>query len=220
MSNGPLAGIRVLDLTSYLAGPYGCTLLGDLGADIVKIEPPDGDMLRHYPSTLEGDSRAFIGANRGKRAIVIDLKTEEGRNVLYRLVDGADVFVQNFRPAVPARLGIDYATLQARNPRLVYCAVTGYGESGALRDQPGYDQVLQSMSGIASFQGASTGSPPQLVVGSIVDYYTSSLTALGIAAALFHRERSGQGQVVGASLLGIGAGHAVRALRLGRRRGT
>jgi len=198
---GPLAGVTVLDLTSYLAGPYGCALLTDLGADVIKVEAPEGDMLRRYPSTLERESRAFVGANRGKRSIVINLKDEAGRDLLYRLVERADVLVQNFRPSVPARLKIDYATLKERNPRLIYFALTGYGDSGPLCDQPGFDQVLQTMTGIASFQGAATGSPPQVVVGSIVDYYASALTALGITAALHHRARTGEGQYVSTSLL-------------------
>src|SRR5262249_10619671 len=168
MANGPLTGIRVLDFTSYLAGPYGCALLADLGAEVLKIEAPDGDMLRHYPSTLPGESRAFLGVNRNKRGLVVDLKHPDARGVIHRLVRDADVLVENFRPAVPPRLGIDYATLQPLNPKLIYCAVTGYGDHGPLRDQPGFDQVLQCLTGMAAAQGAATGQP-QLVLGSAVD---------------------------------------------------
>ena len=109
--NGPLSGIRVLDLSAYIAGPYGCTLLADQGAEVIKIEPPDGDNLRKYPSTLQAESRAFLGVNRSKSGIVLDLKQPQGREVLLRLVREADVLVHNFRPGVPPRLGIDYETL-------------------------------------------------------------------------------------------------------------
>src|SRR5262249_46425481 len=186
MANGPLTGIRVLDFTSYLAGPYGCALLADLGAEVLKIEAPDGDMLRQYPSTLLGESRAFLGVNRNKRGLVVDLKHPDGRAVVHRLVREVDVVVENFRPNVPARLGIDYETLQGINPALIYCAVTGYGDRGPLRDQPGFDQVLQCMTGIAAAQGAP-GGRPQVVLGSAVDYYAAAIAAMGIVAALFHR---------------------------------
>jgi formyl-CoA transferase len=199
MANGPLTGIRVLDLCGYLAGPYGCTLLGDLGADVLKIEPPGGEAMRHFPSNLPGDSRGFLGINRSKRSLVLDLKQPAARAVLERLVARADVLVENFRPGVPARLGIDYPTLKARNGRLIYCGLTGYGDAGPLADAAGFDQVLQSMSGIARFQGRD--GPPEVVLGSVVDYYTAALTALGVVAALFHRERSGEGQYLATSLL-------------------
>ncbi|HUA53424.1 MAG TPA: CoA transferase [Candidatus Sulfotelmatobacter sp.] len=199
MADGPLSGIRVLDLCGYLAGPYGCTLLGDLGADVVKVEPPGGDAMRAFPSSLPGEARGFVGVNRNKRSIVIDLKQDAGRAVLHRLVARSDVLVENFRPAVPARLGIDYPTLRALNPRLVYCGLTGYGDTGPLVDAAGFDQVLQSMTGIARFQGR--GEAPQVVLGSIVDYYTAALTALGVVAALHHRARTGVGQYLSTSLL-------------------
>src|SRR5579872_3303013 len=123
-SAGPLGGILVLDLSSYIAGPNGCSLLADLGAEVIKIEPLGGDGLRQYPSTLETESRAFLGTNRGKRGIALDLKHPRGVQVLFRLAAKADVFVHNFRPSVPARLGIDYDTVKAINPRLIYCVLT------------------------------------------------------------------------------------------------
>ena len=129
---GALDGVKVLDLCSYLAGPYGCTLLADFGADVIKIESPQGDMLRQFPSSLEGDSRFFLGTNRGKRALALDLKAPEGLAVLHRMVASADVLVENFRPSVPARLGIDYPRLRAINPRLIYAGLTGYGDTGPL----------------------------------------------------------------------------------------
>lgn|SRR5579871_700412 len=197
---GPLSGITVLDLSSYIAGPYGCSLLADMGACVIKIEPPAGDTLRLYPSTLAQESRAFLGTNRSKLGVVLDLKHPEGRAVLHRLLGSADVLVHNFRPSVPARLGIDYEACQAINARLIYCALTGFGETGPLKEKAGYDQVLQSMSGICAFQGTPEGGP-EIVYGSVVDFYAGSLIAGGVSAALFHRERTGEGQYVGVSLL-------------------
>ncbi|MBQ1762488.1 MAG: CoA transferase [Aquincola sp.] len=197
---GPLSGIRVLDLSAYIAGPYGCTLLADQGAEVIKIEPPVGDNLRKYPSTLAAESRAFIGVNRSKWGAVLDLKQPDDLAVLMSLVRTADVLVHNFRPSVPARLGIDYARLREVNPRLIYCAVTGYGEQGPLKDKAGYDQVLQTMTGMCSLQ-APAGQPPQILYGSVVDYYAAALIAAGVASALFERSRSGLGQEVGVSLL-------------------
>jgi len=199
-ARGPLAGIRVLDLSAYIAGPYGCTLLADQGADVLKIEPPDGDNLRRYPSTLEAESRAFLGVNRGKRGLAIDLKNPAGLDVLLRLVRTADVLVHNFRPNVPPRLGISFEQLSEVNPRLIYCAVTGYGETGPLKNKAGFDQVLQTMTGMCAMQGAR-GGPPEVLYGSVVDYYAAALVAAGVASALFERERSGLGQYVGVSLL-------------------
>jgi formyl-CoA transferase len=197
---GPLDDIKVLDLCSYLAGPYGCTLLADLGADVIKIESPQGDMLRQFPSSLPGESRFFLGTNRGKRALALDLKHPDGLAVLHQMVAGADVLVENFRPSVPARLGIDYPRLRAINPRLVYAGLTGYGDTGPLSDKGGFDQVLQCLSGMAVFQGGGQDRP-QLVLGSVLDYFTSALLAYGVAAALFQRERSGAGQYLSLSLL-------------------
>ncbi|HEX2544511.1 MAG TPA: CoA transferase [Ramlibacter sp.] len=197
---GPLAGIRVLDLSAYIAGPYGCALLADLGAEVIKIEPPAGDNLRKYPSTLASESRAFLGVNRSKRGMVLDLKDPQDLQRLLALVDGADVLVHNFRPSVPARLGIAWEQLRERNPRLIYCAVTGYGEQGPLKDKAGYDQVLQTMTGMCALQGPAEG-PPQIVYGSVVDYYAASLVAGGVSAALYEREKSGRGQEIGVSLL-------------------
>ena len=197
---GPLTGVRVLDLSAYIAGPYGCTLLADQGAEVIKIEPPTGDNLRKYPSTLEAESRAFLGVNRGKRGLALYLKQPEALALLMRLAGSADVLVHNFRPNVPERLGISYEQMRAVNPRLIYCAVTGYGESGPNKDKAGYDQVLQTMTGMATLQG-KRGGPPEILYGSVVDYYAAALVAAGVSSALFERERSGSGQYVGVSLL-------------------
>lgn len=198
-ADGPLAGVRVLDLSGYIAGPYGCTLLADQGAEVIKIEPPEGDNLRKYPSTLAAEGRAFIGVNRGKLGISLDLKRPEGLEVLLRLVRSADVLVHNFRPSVPARLGISYERLREVNPRLVYCTLNGYGSKGPLKDKAGYDQVLQAMTGICAMQGPP--GEPAIVYGSVVDYYGAALLAGGVASALYRRERTGQGQELNVSLM-------------------
>jgi crotonobetainyl-CoA:carnitine CoA-transferase CaiB-like acyl-CoA transferase len=197
---GPLSGVNVLDLSAYIAGPYGCALLADQGADVIKVEPPGGDNLRQYPSTLVGENRAFLGVNRSKQGVVLDLKQPEDMAVLLDLIAEADVLVHNFRPGVPERLGIGYARLAGLHPRLIYCAVSGYGEEGPLRAKAGYDQVLQAMTGICALQGKRDG-PPELTYGSPVDYYAAALVAGGVASALYERERSQQGQYVGVSLL-------------------
>lgn len=197
---GPLSGLRVLDLSAYIAGPYGCSLLADQGAEVIKIEPPTGDNLRKYPSTLEAESRAFIGVNRSKLGLVLDLKNADDLAALMALVRTADVLVHNFRPSVPPRLGIAYDQLKTVNPRLIYCSVTGYGETGPLREKAGYDQVLQTMTGMCALQG-KRGEAPEILYGSVVDYYAAALVAAGVASALYEREKSGQGQYVGVSLL-------------------
>jgi crotonobetainyl-CoA:carnitine CoA-transferase CaiB-like acyl-CoA transferase len=197
----PLSGVKVLDLSAYIAGPYGCALLGDMGAEVIKIEPPEGDNLRKYPSTLASESRAFLGINRNKRGLCLNLKDEAGYEVLTRLVREADVLVHNFRPGVPERLRIDFATLAAINPRLVYCAMTGYGAAGPMAGHAGYDQVLQSMTGMCASQGKADG-PPEILYGSVVDYYGAALISNSVAAALYQREKTGRGQAIEVSLLG------------------
>lgn len=199
-ASGPLAGVRVLDLSAYIAGPYGCSLLADQGAQVIKIEPPAGDNLRKYPSTLERESRAFVGVNRSKLGVVLDLKEKLDLARLMALVKSADVLVHNFRPSVPKRLGIAYEQLSLINPRLIYCALTGYGDTGPLKDKAGYDQVLQTMTGMCAMQGSAEGEP-EIVYGSVVDYYAAAMVASGVASALFEREKSGQGQYVSVSLL-------------------
>lgn len=199
-ADGPLSGVRVLDLSAYIAGPYGCTLLADQGADVLKVEPPDGDNLRKYPSTLQAESRAFIGVNRSKLGMVLDLKNPADHAALLKLVREADVLVHNFRPSVPRRLGIDHEQLNLINPRLIYCAVSGYGETGPMKDKAGYDQVLQTMTGMCALQG-KRGGAPEIIYGSVVDYYAAALVAAGVSSALYERERSGLGQFVGVSLL-------------------
>jgi crotonobetainyl-CoA:carnitine CoA-transferase CaiB-like acyl-CoA transferase len=198
---GPLDGVKVLDLASYIAGPFACGLLADLGAEVIKVEPPEGDMQRKLPSTAPGEARSFLGLNRRKKSLSLNLKTEGGKHVLRELVRTADVLVENFRPGVMERLGLGYEDLKKTNPSLIYFAISGYGSSGPLRNSPGFDTVLQTFSGIANFQGAATDSPPHNVSGSILDYYAASLGALGVVAALHHRALTGVGQYAETSLL-------------------
>ncbi len=182
---------------------------------MVKLEPLEGDALRGYPSTLPGRSRYFLGVNRGKRSLAVDLKHPEGRAVARRLAAGADVVVESFRPGVAARLGLDYPALRETNPRLVYCSVSAYGQRGPLAERPGLDPVVQCYGGLAWEQGAPDApdgdGPPALVRGSLVDYYTGSLAVSGILLALVARERTGAGQYVETSLL-----DGVLAMQAGR----
>jgi crotonobetainyl-CoA:carnitine CoA-transferase CaiB-like acyl-CoA transferase len=197
---GALDGVRVVDLTRYVAGPF-CTLtLSDAGADVVKIEPPGGDDIRQFPSTLDGGSRLFLGLNRGKRSIGIDLKKSEGREIARRLAGEADVFVEGNRPGASERLGLGHEALLAANPRLVYVSVSAYGQKGPLSGQRGLDPILQSYAGIPTEQ--ADGGTPELVQGHFLDYFTGSLAASAVLMALFERGRTGRGQYIDASLLG------------------
>jgi crotonobetainyl-CoA:carnitine CoA-transferase CaiB-like acyl-CoA transferase len=197
----PLAGIRVLDLTSSLAGPYCTELLAALGADVVKVEHPErGDEARAWgPPFFAGGSVMFFAANAGKRSLALDLKAERGRAALLRLVERGDVFIQSLRPGTAERLGLGAADVRARNARLVYCSIGAFGSTGPLRDQPGYDPLMQAAAGIVSV----TGEPdrPGVRVGtSLVDLGTGLWAAFGIVAALHERERSGAGRTVEVSL--------------------
>jgi len=187
----PLDGIRVVDCTSYIAGSYAAMQLADIGADVVKVESLEGDSFRELPG--------FFGWNRGKRSLAVDLKTPEGRDVVERLAERADVFMENMRPGVADRLGVGYERLGALNPRLVYCSVTAFGSSGPGADRPGFDPLFQAMSGLMVLQGF--GGPPQYLRIPVTDYYTAALACQAILAALLTRERTGRGQRVETSLL-------------------
>lgn len=197
---GPLGGIRVLDFTSFIAGSYGAMLLGDMGADVLKIESPGGDNARHWGPFIEGESRMFQAWNRNKRGISVNLKTEEGRQVVYDLARTADVAMENFRPGVAARLGIDYDALSRHNPGLVYASSSAFGGSGPYAQRPGYDPVLQSMAGAAHLQQLMNGVAAICPV-AVSDYMAAVLTVCSINAALLHRERTGVGQYIETSLL-------------------
>jgi crotonobetainyl-CoA:carnitine CoA-transferase CaiB-like acyl-CoA transferase len=199
---GPLTGLRVFDLSRILSGPYCTMALGDMGADVVKVERPgDGDDTRRWgPPYAGGESTYFLATNRSKRSIALDLRSAAGREVALRLAAWADVAVENFRPGTAARLGLDYASLRAVNPRLVYCSISGYGQSGPLSDRPGFDAVAQAEGGLMSLTGPVDGGPVKHAA-SIADL-TAGLWALAaILAALWRRERDGEGQWVDMALL-------------------
>jgi len=187
----PLDGIRVVDLTSYIAGSYAAMQLADMGADVVKVESPEGDAFRELPG--------FFGWNRGKRSISVDLKTPEGRAIVERLATGGDVFMENMRPGVAERLGVGWTRFAALNPRLVYCSVTAFGSTGPGAERPGFDPIFQALGGLMTLQGF--GGPPQYLRTAPTDYYTAALATQAILAALFTRERTGRGQRVETSLL-------------------
>jgi formyl-CoA transferase len=187
----PLAGVRVLDLTSYIAGSYAAMMLADLGAAVLKVEAPEGDSFRELPG--------FHGWNRGKRSLALNLKTQEGREIVERLALESDVAMENMRPGVADRLGVGADRLRALNPRLVYCSVTAFGSSGPYRDRPGFDPLLQAMGGLMVLQGF--GGPPQYLRIAPTDYYTAALATQAVLAALVARGRTGQGQRVETSLL-------------------
>ena len=201
-----LEGIRVVDLSQNIAGPYGTQMLADLGADVVKVEPPGGDPARTWgPPFWEGETPLFLSANRNKRSICVDLKSDGGKVVVDRLVDSADVFVQAFRSGVIESLGFGYAQLKQRRPALIYASVTGFGSQGPLRETPGYDPLIQGYSGLMSITG-HPGGPPARAGASVVDLGTGILVALGVLAALRERDRSGKGTHVEASLLDTSLG--------------
>ena len=201
--DGVLKGIRVLDFSEYIAGPYAGELLADLGAEVIKVEPPLGDFWRHTAPVAKGESRGFMGVNKGKRSISLDLKHPDTREVLERMVRSADVFLANYRPGVAARLGVDYETLSAINPRLIYCENTAFGKRGPYSERAGFDLVSQAMTGIMAFEGAG-GLPHPIITTSPTDLAAGIFMAYAVAAALYQRERSGRGQQIETSLFAAG----------------
>jgi crotonobetainyl-CoA:carnitine CoA-transferase CaiB-like acyl-CoA transferase len=200
---GPLAGYRIVDLTMNMSGPLATMVLADQGADVIKVEPPGGEVIRRVGMGRGGTSSYFSNLNRSKRSIVIDLQNPRGHELLLRLVDGADVFVQNFRRGVAERLGLGAAALRAGRPRLVYASVSGFGESGPFADAPAYDHGVQALSGIAARQADPRGGDPDLVRHGIVDKSTAYTTAQAITAALLARERTGEGATISVSMLDV-----------------
>jgi crotonobetainyl-CoA:carnitine CoA-transferase CaiB-like acyl-CoA transferase len=195
-----LSGVTVVDFTRILAGPYCTMLLGDLGATVLKIEPPKGDDSRYWgPPFMDGESAYFLAVNRNKKSLTLDLKTREAVEIVLSLVDGSDVVIENFRPGTMDRLGIGYEALRARNPRLVYCAISGYGQTGPLRDRPGYDAVMQGEGGWMGLTGEPSGMPMK-VGASLADIFTGMMALEGILAALYRREKSGEGSSIDVAL--------------------
>ncbi|WP_375779419.1 CaiB/BaiF CoA transferase family protein [Bradyrhizobium sp. ma5] len=195
-----LTGIRVVDLSRVLAGPYCAQLLADMGADVIKVEGPGGDENRKWPPLLSDSSTNFSSVNRGKRSIALDLKSKAAQKVMFRLVKWADVLVHNFLPATATKLNISYERMREINPRLIFCSISGYGEKGPLREKPGYDSTLQAFSGIMATTGEPDGGPVRVGV-SFIDIATGISAYAGIASALLVRHKTGAGTHVHASLL-------------------
>lgn len=202
MPERTLDDIVVVDLSRVLAGPYCTMLLGDYGAEVIKVEQPgSGDGSRMWgPPWIEGESAYFMSVNRNKKSVTLDLKSEVGGKVLMELAAQADVLIENFRPGTTERMGIDYATLAADNPGLIYCSITGYGQTGPYRDRPGYDFMIQAQGGIMSLNGPVEGKPYKVGV-AIVDITAGLFACTAILAALHERESSGKGQYIDVALL-------------------
>src|SRR5580704_6798896 len=199
---GPLTGYRIVDLTSSVAGPLATMILGDQGADVIKVEAPDGgDATRAGGNRRAGFTASFLNNNRNKRSIVLDLKTEAGLQAFMRLVAGADVFVQNFRPGVAERLGVGEDAVRAASPRIVYVSISGFGEKGPYAAKPAYDPVIQGFSGLATVQAGSDEARPRLLRTILPDKLTAITASQAITAALLARERTGEGQHVRLSML-------------------
>ena len=199
----PLDGIRVVDLSRVLAGPYCSLLLADMGAEVIKVEEPGrGDDTRAWPPFVGGEATYFMSVNRGKKSLTLNMKHAEGKAIHRRLLEGADVLLENFRPGPLERLGFGDAAVRGFNPRLVYCSISGFGESGPEAGRPGYDLIVQGESGIMDITGFPDG-PPVKVGNSIADLAAGTMAAHGIVLALFARERTGQGQKVEIAMLEV-----------------
>ena len=198
---GLLAGYRVIDLTTFISGPFCTQILADLGADVVKIEPPQGDTSRSVPPHFVGeDSAYFLAMNRGKRSLAVDLKTPEGLDLVKRLIATADVVIENFRPGVAKRLGLDATILRTQRPRLIWASISGFGQTGPWRDKPAYDMNVQALSGVMSITG-EPGRPAVRVGIPVGDTVAGMYAAIAISAALADRERTGTGQEIDISML-------------------
>ena len=195
----PLRGVKIIDLTRYLAGPFCTQLLGDYGAEVLKIEPVRGAR-SELGDSGGADSYFFLSANRSKKSVLIDIKSTDGRSLLKRLIDSADVVVDNFRPGVMDAMGLGYQELAARNPRIICCSISGFGSSGPLRDFPGFDQIAQGMSGLMSVTGTAESGPTRVGI-AICDLLAGIFAVQGILLALEARHRTGRGQRVETSLL-------------------
>ncbi len=206
-SKGPLAGVRVVDLTHVMAGPTCTLMLADMGADVIKVErPPGGEESRSdtEPYNVGGVSSAFMMMNRNKRGVAIDLKSDGGKRVLRRLLGRADVLVENYRRGAMDRLGLGYEEVHKAFPRLVYCSISGFGRSGPDADRAGFDLIAQGIAGLMAITGEGPGRPPAKVGAPLTDITAGILGAMGILAALHYRDRSGEGQMVDTSLLEAG----------------
>ncbi len=199
---GPLDGIRIVDLTTMISGPFATMLLGDQGADVIKIERPDGgDQMRRYGRKAGKLTAPFVNNNRSKRSVAVDLKSADGVEVVKRLAADADVMVQNFRPGVVDRLGAGAEAMLKLNPRLIFVSISGFGDKGPLADKPAYDPVFQAASGLASIQGVSDLARPRMIRAMLPDKLAALNAAQAVTAALYAREKTGQGQHIKLSML-------------------
>lgn len=223
MTQPPLNGIKVVELARILAGPWIGQTLADLGAEIIKVESPEGDDTRKWgpPFVAEGDTHSaayFYACNRGKRSVTADFRTEDGRMLVRKLAEGADVLIENFRVGGLAKYGLDYPTLSAANPRLIYCSVTGFGQTGPYAARPGYDFMIQAMSGFMDLTGEADGEPQKIGV-ALADIITGMYGVIAIQAALIQRDATGRGQHIDMSLLdcmtGVLANQAMNYLASG-----
>jgi crotonobetainyl-CoA:carnitine CoA-transferase CaiB-like acyl-CoA transferase len=203
---GPLAGLKVIDLSHVMAGPTCSMLLADMGANVIKVEkiPGGDDTRRSVPPAIAGESAAFLMMNRNKRGIALDLKTEAGRAVLSRLLQDADVVIENYRSGTMERMGFGYQALHSSNPKLIYCSISGFGRTGPYAERGGYDLIAQGMSGLMSITGEGPGRPPVKVGSPVTDITAGILACAGILAALYHRAGTGLGQMVDTSLFEAG----------------
>ncbi len=197
----PLKGIRVLDLTRVLAGPFCSMTLSDLGAEVIKVEiPRRGDDTRAYPPFIEGQSSYFMSLNRGKKSVTLNLKTKEARESLYRIAEKCDVFLENFRPGVTKRLGVDYEALRKVNPELIYCSISSFGQTGPYAQWPGYDLIIQGMGGLMGITG-EPGRPPVRIGMAITDIGAGMYAIIAILSALRVRDNTGRGQYLDVSMI-------------------
>src|SRR5690606_9699818 len=209
--NPPLAGLKVVELARVLAGPWAGQILADLGAEVIKVESPEGDDTRRWgPPFVDNpdgtkDAAYFHATNRGKRSVTADFHTEEGRRLVLDLVRDADVLIENFKVGGLAKFGLDHQSLQKENPRLVYCSITGFGQDGPYAPRPGYDFIIQGMSGIMDLSGLPDGPPTKIGV-AYADIMTGLYAVIGIQAALHQRESTGRGQLVDCALLDVMVG--------------
>ena len=200
---GPLTGIKVLDLTAMVSGPTATMMLGDQGADVIKVEPLEGELMRKVGDDINGMTNSFLCCNRSKRSITINLKSKKGLNILEKLILVSDVFIQNFRPGTIERMGLSYSKVRKINPKLIYVSISGFGEKGPYSKQRVYDPVIQALSGLADIQRDQTTGIPKQVRTIIPDKTTGLATAQAVSSALFYRERYGKGQHIKLAMLDV-----------------
>ncbi|MCA9843423.1 MAG: CoA transferase [Dehalococcoidia bacterium] len=204
MASGPLDGVKVLEFTQIIAGPFCCMHLADMGADVIKFEPVEGEPWRIFVELVPKESRTFASLNRGKRSVAIDMRTPEARRAIHNLVKESDVVVINYRPGVAENLGIDYDTLKQINPQIIYCENTAFGRRGPLSKRGGYDIIVQALTGLMAGEAKMDGDVPTAAYPAPIDYATGIQMANSISAALYYREKTGKGQRIDTTLMGTG----------------